>query len=298
MNRNFRPTPKSQTEPRPWALPRPAWVLPQPTVESLAANFAPISLRQMDAVALLNRVDTKFVLTSAQLLTALAEIQPAYWMLSIDGQRLNHYRTLYFDTPDFELYHDHVNGRAERYKVRSREYVDTHQAFMEVKHKTRKARTIKERIPTAGQAVQLTPSLENWLEQVSPLDGSILEPKLWNTFTRLTLVSKRCTERVTLDLDLTFYTADKIARLNGLAIAEVKMDAHGDSPFLAQMRAQKIHPNGFSKYAIGAAMLYDQVKKNALKACMLWLQKMMRTNHPLIDTNPREFLGASGIYCL
>jgi hypothetical protein len=276
MNHTFRPTPKPQTEACSWALPQPAWVLPQATVENLAVNFAPISLQQMDAVALLNRVDTKFVLTTAQLLTALAQLQPNYWMLSINGQRLNHYRTLYFDTPDFALYHAHVNGRAERYKVRSREYIDSHLAFLEVKHKTRKDRTIKDRLPTTGPAVQMSPDLENWLEQVSPLDGGTLEPKLWNTFTRLTLVSKRYNERVTLDLDLTFYTADKAARLNGLAIAEVKMDAaHGDSPFLEQMRAQKIRQNGFSKYSIGVAMLYNQVKKNALKAKMLWLGKLM-----------------------
>ena len=278
MNHTFHPTPKPQTKFQPWALPQPTWHLAPPTVKTLAANFAPISLKQMDAVALLNRVDTKFVLTTTQLMTALAQIQPAYWMLSIDGQRLNHYRTLYFDSPDFALYHAHVNERAERYKVRSREYIDSHLAFMEVKHKTRKDRTIKDRIPTTGQVVQLTPDLENWLHQVSPLEGGVLEPKLWNTFTRLTLVSKQYTERVTLDIDLTFYTADKATRLNGLAIAEVKMDiAHGDSPFLEQMRAQKIRQEGFSKYSVGVATLYDQVKKNALKAKMLWLQKLMAT---------------------
>jgi hypothetical protein len=217
------------------------------------------------------------VLTTAQLLTALAEIQPAYRILSIAGQRLNHYRTLYFDTPDFALYHAHVNERAERYKVRSREYVDSHLAFLEVKHRTRKDRTIKDRIPTAGQVVQLTPELENWLRQVSPLDGGALEPKLWNTFTRLTLVNKSACERLTLDVDLAFHFNGKTASLEGLTVAEVKTDsAHSASPFLARMRAQKIHPNGFSKYSIGVVMLYEQVKKNALKPKMLWLEKTMK----------------------
>jgi hypothetical protein len=277
MNRNFRPTPPPPAKLLPWVLPEPAWIVAEPTVESLAANFAPISLPQMDAVALLNRVDTKFVLTTGQLITALAQIQPYYWMLSIDGQRLNHYRTLYFDTPDFALYHAHVNERAERYKVRSREYTDSRLAFLEVKHHTRKDRTIKERIRTDGQVMRMTPETGNWLRQVSPLDGGALEPKLWNTFTRLTLVSKQYTERVTLDIDLDFHFNGKVAGLDGLAIAEVKMDAaHGDSPFMAQMRAQKIRQNGFSKYAVGVALLYDQVKKNVLKAKLLWLEKMLK----------------------
>ena len=253
------------------------WTLPPRRLESLAADFAPISLKQMDAVALLNRIDTKFVMSTGQLLNALAALQDDYWMLAIQGQRLNHYRTLYFDTPGFELYHAHVNGRAERYKVRSREYTDSHLSFMEVKHKTRKDRTIKERLSTAQPVMQIDADLTDWLHDVSPLDGGTLEPKLWNTFTRLTLVSRQLCERVTLDVDLTFYTADKAAHLNGLAIAEVKMDAnHGASPFLAQMRAQKIRRQGFSKYSIGVAMLYDQVKKNALKPKMLWIEKMMK----------------------
>lgn len=273
MERTLQPTTKQQA----WVLPPTVWALAQPNLENLAANFAPISLKQMDAVALLNRVDIKFVMTTEQLLTTLAQIQPHYWMLSINGQRLNHYRTLYFDMPNFGLYHDHVTGRAERYKVRSREYIDSHLAFFEVKHKTRKDRTIKERIPTSGQVVQLSSETNRWLRQVSPLDGGLLEPKLWNTFTRMTLVSRNFSERVTLDVDLAFYAGTKVARLDGLAIAEVKMDANfGASAFLEQMRAQRIRQQGFSKYSIGVASLYEKVKKNSIKPKMLWLEKMMK----------------------
>ncbi len=277
MNYSFPLTTNSITNPQPNVLSQSLWIVPQPTVANLAANFDPISLQQMDAVALLNRVDTKFVMTTDRLLTALAQIQPDYRILSINGQHLNHYSTLYFDTPNFSLYHAHVNDRAERYKVRSREYVDSHLSFLEVKHKTRKGRTIKDRIPTVQPMAQMTAETENWLRRVAPLDSGALEPKLRNTFTRLMLVSKQHCERVTLDVDLTFHTDDKVVRLNGIAIAEVKMDAsHGDSSFLEQMRAQKIRQSSFSKYAIGVAMLYSKVKKNSLKPKLLWLGKTMK----------------------
>jgi hypothetical protein len=244
-------------------------------METLAAGFAPISLEQMNAVALLNRIDTKFVLRTGQLLNTLAALQNDYWMFTINGHRLNHYRTLYFDTCDFELYQAHVNGRAERYKVRSREYIDSQVSFLEVKHKTRKDRTIKDRIPTTHAATHMTREATHWLREVCPLDGNALEPKLWNTFTRMTLVSKHCCERVTLDIDLAFYTADRMVQLDNIVIAEAKTDAgNRTSPFFAQMRAQKIHPHGFSKYAIGVTMLYDQVKKNAMKPQLLKIEKM------------------------
>lgn len=256
------------------------WQVAPSHLATVADAFDPISLKEMDAVALLNRVDTKFVLTTAQLLRAITALQNDYRILEVQGQRLNHYRTLYFDLPDFDLYNLHVNGRAERYKVRSREYTDSHLSFLEVKHKTRKDRTIKDRITTGQPLVSMTGEAEQWLEDVFPYDSRILEPKIWSTFTRITLVSKQFCERVTLDVDLTFYRNDRVVRLDGIAIAEVKLDAQDQtSPFLAQMRTQHIRPQGFSKYCIGVSMLYDHVKKNALKPQLLRLEKLTKGVH-------------------
>jgi hypothetical protein len=146
-----------------------------------------------------------------------------------------------------------------------------------VKHKNPKDRTIKQRILTAQPVVEITQEAENWLNGVYPFDSQVLEPKLWNTFTRITLVSKQYCERVTLDVDLAFYTTDKAVKLDGIAVAEVKMDANNRaSPFLAQMREQRVRPQGFSKYCVGVSMLYDQVKKNTMKPKLLWIEKMIQ----------------------
>ncbi len=271
-----RPT-QDQPRMQPWQLSQPAqeWHVVPSGLENLAAGFAPISLKEMDSVALLNRTDTKFVMTISQLLQALAAIQADYRILSVGGQRLNHYRTLYFDTAGFELYNLHVNGRADRYKVRSREYTDSCLSFLEVKHKTSKGRTVKDRIRTDQPVTRMTAESQGWLNDVLPYDSRQLLPRLWNTFTRITLVNKHSCERVTIDLDLTFYTADKMTQLSSVVIAEVKMDSlHQNSPFLAQMRTQHIHERGFSKYCIGVSMLYEQVKKNTLKPMLLWIERM------------------------
>ncbi len=271
--------PPTQTMPglKSWKVAPSDWVCRTALTDiaGVTAGFEPISLIEMDDVALLNRVDVKFVLTNQQLLAAMAALQDEYWILEVNGKRLNHYRTLYFDTPRFDLYHSHVNERPERYKVRSREYTDTHLSFLEVKHRTRKDRTIKDRVRTAQPAVSITADLSEWLRGVSPLDGAALEPVLWNTFTRMTLVSRLRCERVTLDVDLAFTTGHKQVCLGGIAVAEVKIDrCHQASPFLAQMRRQMVHQQGFSKYAYGVAALVEPVKKNALKPKMLWVEKM------------------------
>lgn len=253
--------------------------------QTMAASFDPISLAQMEGVALLDRLDTKFVMADRQLWQVLSRLQTDYWMLEVDGQRLSHYRTLYFDTPGFDMYLEHINGRPERYKVRSREYSDTQLAFLEVKHRTRKDRTVKERIRTEAQVVSMDPGMQRWLHEVAPIDGSVLEPRLWNAFQRMTLVNKRCCERVTLDLSLGFSSACRQIWLHGVAVAEIKMDtAGGNSPFLAQMRLERIQPRGFSKYATGVALLYEEVKKNTLKPRLLWLERLMKGTNGYAST--------------
>ena len=262
-----------------WTRPESAWRrrAPASPLEVAAAGFGPTGLDQMEAVALLSRTDTKFVMPVRDLVRALRELRQEYWILSIDGRRIHHYRTLYFDSPDFELYTAHVNRRAERYKVRSREYAGSHMSFVEIKHHTRKGLTVKERLCTARPEIEITPEVRGWLQAVSPLDGCRLEPKLWNTYYRLTLVGRRCAERVTLDVDVAFCFAGRELRLAGLAIAEVKRAAVcQESPFLSQMRAQRVHPRSFSKYAFGVSELWDEVKHNAVKPQRLWIEKMMK----------------------
>ncbi len=261
---------------QPWVLldgdALPAW-------QELAASFEPISLTEMDGVALLNRLDTKFVMTGRQLWDALSGLQSEYWMLEVDGQRLNRYHTLYFDTPSFDLYTAHANQRPERYKVRSREYASSGQAFLEIKHRTRKDRTIKQRIEIARQLSRISDEAGAWLRGVAPLDAAALEPKLSNSFLRMTLVNRQCCERVTLDLGLAFGSDTRRLALEGIAIAEVKVDGgSAPSPFLRRMRSARVHPRGFSKYAVGVALLYDGVKKNSLKPRLLWVEKLMKAS--------------------
>ena len=47
---------------------------------------------------------------------------------------------------DFDLYHRHHIGRSNRFKVRSRRYVESDLCFFEVKYRNNKGRTIKNRI--------------------------------------------------------------------------------------------------------------------------------------------------------
>jgi hypothetical protein len=248
-----------------------------PDFPHLLCRFEPISLAQMDDVALLDRTDIKYVLNVRQLYCALTSLTGHYRVLDIDGIRLNHYQTLYFDTADFALYMHHHAGRRNRYKVRSRKYVDTGQSFLEVKFKTNKDRTIKRRVQTPGLVTRFTPETNDFMNAHFPLDTQFLEPKLWIDFPRITLVSKHHRERLTLDLNLRFCSGGRTVALPGIAIAEVKQDnVNRNSDFIRQMRALNVHPTGFSKYCIGVSLLYQNVKHNNFKSRLRLVNKLMR----------------------
>lgn len=242
----------------------------------LLGRFAPISLREMDAVALQNRTDTKYLLSTAQLARALPAIGGQYRVLEIDGVRLNPYQTLYFDTPDFALYLQHHAGKRNRYKVRSRRYVVTDQSFIEVKHKTNKDRTVKRRVPTGAIATTCTPELAGFVAACVPELTGTLEPKLWNAYARITLVSNTHAERLTIDLDLSFRSEGRSVALPGIAIVEVKQDGlDRGSGFMQQMHTMHLQPTSFSKYCIGVALLFPQVKHNNFKPKLRLLQQLI-----------------------
>ena len=243
----------------------------------LLTGFETISLGEMADVALLNRTEIKYVMRAGQLYHALAQLTDRYRVLEIDGTTLNHYQTLYFDTQDLSMYRRHHDGALNRYKVRSREYTDSHLAFLEVKLKTNKRRTIKRRKRTPQVVTEFGADTARFLRDHYPHDSQALEPSLWNAFTRITLVSKHRVERLTLDLNLRFHNDDRQARLPGIAVAEVKQERFStESDFVRQMRALNRRPSGFSKYCTGVTLLYPDVKSNNFKPRRLLVDKLVR----------------------
>jgi hypothetical protein len=246
--------------------------------ERLLAGLAPISLDEMDAVALMDRVDTKYLLGAWQLPALLAALADDYRVLQVGGVRLSRYQTLYFDTPSLDLYARHQAGHAERFKVRSRCYVDSGLSFFEIKRKTNKGRTVKSRLQTATFWNRPTSEARRYLGDLG-LALEELEPILANQFTRITLVGRQRPERVTIDLGLRFQAGRLHANLDGVIVVEIKQARiDRSSPSVAQMRALEVRPTAFSKYCIGVALLYPEVRHNRFKPVLNRLEQTMREN--------------------
>lgn len=245
-------------------------------------QFEPISLKEMDAVKLLNRNDTKFIFNVSMLPALLEEVRPHYRVLEINQVRMASYKTLYYDTPDLRLFQLHQNGRTHRFKVRFRNYVDSLLTFLEVKKKNNKGRTIKTRIKISEIEKALSPESATFLKKELQLDDvTQLQPVLKNNFYRITLVNKNCPERVTIDTGVTFSFNGERREMNELAIAEVKRDKLSSvSAFAQAMRNAHIIPRGISKYCLGTILLKPYIKHNTFKVQLRVIEKII--NHALL----------------
>ncbi len=245
-------------------------------LKAILQQFDSTTLSQIEEARLLKRTDTKFVFSSQLLPELLRDLSHAYAVLDVDGVRMQRYRTCYYDTVDFKLYHQHHNGQRDRFKLRVRSYLDSAIDFLEVKRKDNHDRTLKSRIRSGPLPSEDRPEVVSFLADSFPLHRATLAPKISNSFYRISLISRRDLERLTIDLDLRFLTSGDRFSLPGLAVAEVKQPRFSiQSAFMQLMRQAGIRATSFSKYCVGAALAYPQLKRNAFKPLLLDIRKMV-----------------------
>jgi hypothetical protein len=243
-------------------------------IEQIIQQFNPISLKEMDGVALMNRIDTKFVVSLDQLLSILEEVKSIYRILEVNDVRFSHYETLYYDTDDFHFYTRHHNGKMNRWKIRKRSYVDSQLNFLELKFKTNRGRTQKQRTGIPEIGVDLNGDEEMFIGRKSGIDLH-LSPQLKNNFTRLTLVEPSLPERITIDLELSFEWNEISRKLKQIVIVEVKQENRNRlSPFVQALKKRHVREVSISKYCIGVAMLVPFVKKNNFKGKLIKINKL------------------------
>jgi hypothetical protein len=245
-------------------------------IEAAVAEFKPISLPQMDSVALMNRVDTKYVISEAQVTTLLNSVIPSYQVLEVGAGRIFPYRTVYYDTEDLFLLHQHLHGKLNREKIRAREYVGTASRFFELKRKTNKGRTIKKRIAKTGDLRLIQEEETAFLKDRSGNITAELSPVIEVGFSRITLVSLQLCERVTIDLKLGFSGPKEERPLENIAIVEVKKGAEGgvSSPVTASLKHMMARPFSISKYCLGMVLLNETDFYNPYKSKLLKLNKI------------------------
>jgi hypothetical protein len=243
--------------------------------QNILKQFESIALNQMDEVALMDRIDTKFAFNVDDLDHILQSMIDEYYVLQIEENRISGYRSLYFDDEKFRFYNDHHNTKDRRFKVRYRSYISSNVHFLEIKEK-RKGRTRKKRIPVKGIKNNLNVEEVDFLKQFIDTPEN-LQAKLWNEYNRITFVSKNKKERLTLDLNLKFEWEGMNRSFNQLVIAELKQKKlDRSSPFFKIMKSMEIRPYRLSKYCLGILKMHknSRLKYNRFKKKIIKLKKI------------------------
>jgi len=241
----------------------------------------PIELGDMDCIRLMNRMDTKY-LTDVDTLPAILERLDdiGYLVFEICGERTHGYRSMYYDTPQLQMYLDHHNRRLVRQKLRTRCYVSSGLTFVELKSKNNHGRTKKKRLEISEDGYLTSsfsdPKIHRWLEERMAYSPDDVFPSLETTFSRITLVNPGLTERSTIDFDLRFHNerTGLSADMGKLAVIEVKQDGNVPSPMREILLDCRVKPVRISKYCTGIALTDPTVKSGRFKQKLMLIDKM------------------------
>lgn len=253
-------------------------------IEQQAALFRSITLAEMDSVKLMDRTDTKYLIPLALFPAILQELDGRYRVLTVNEKRLCNYQTLYYDTPDLQLYRAHQAGKLNRFKVRARTYVESDLHFFEIKRKDNRGRTVKKRMACTRVSPRLDDETRHFLEKKTTLAHLSIEGRFWVDYRRMTLVSTTSAERLTIDFNLTFRADTNQISYPELVIAELKQERVQASPFRTIMKQYGIRKGAISKYCFGVTSLYPAVKQNNFKRYWTSIRKTQQ-QHDFITAN-------------
>lgn len=214
----------------------------------------------MAAASLQARTDRKYLLPLADaidLLTLdLRSAEPDARVLEIGGLRTFGYSSRYLDTPDLEAYRLAAHGRGNRYKVRTRTYLDSGEEWLEVKTRDPRGTTIKDRL-ALGQADrrETRTFAPRTVQERTGHRVEALQTALDVTYRRTTLFLPGSGSRVTVDTDLAWRDPDGVRRrLPDHAIVETKTTGRACAVDHLLWRSG-IRPRRLSKYTCGLALL-------------------------------------------
>lgn len=245
-------------------------------IVQILKEFESIGLEALGNLRYMNRVDTKYLFSVSKLPQLLMNIQADYKALEIENLRRFNYKTVYFDTPDLHFYNQHVTGKLNRSKVRIRTYESNGLTFLEVKQKSNKGRTSKSRLGKEPGDMNHIEQSRLFLNELISSEAGKLRAVINTGFTRITLVNFEKSERITIDYDIAWTNLKgETVNMPFLAIAEIKNEKSTSlSPFFIQLKQMGVRRTGFSKYAMGMAMVNGAPKQNNLKPKFLLLKKI------------------------
>lgn len=233
-------------------------------------RFDAIALnRLVSEAALQTRVDRKYVLTRDAAARVVGSLDARTRILDTDGVRAFRYESSYFDTPDLLSFRMAAQPRRRRFKLRTRAYLDSRTAFLELKTRGARSATVKDRVEyAASDRSFLTDAARGYAADALDAIGvggaraDDLGLRLITRYRRATFVSADGSARSTVDIDLEWMEATgSTLTIPALAIIETKSGAAA-SVFDRALWSAGHRPVRISKYATGLAALHPELPRN------------------------------------
>ena len=240
-----------------------------------------ITLDEMNAVKLMNRIDSKYVTSEATLLRMLdAAAAAGYRALETEGARISPYDSVYYDTAGLTMFYLHHNRRLVRQKVRTRQYVNSGDSFLEIKRKNNHGRTSKKRMSIPSDKMMdfgSVPEAADFLARYSWFQAGELSPSARTCFSRITLVNPALTERLTIDTKLAFtnFRTGLGTTLEDAVIIELKQDGRAASQMKGILLDLRIKPLRVSKYCMAITLTDPSAKTGRFKVKVRAIEKII-----------------------
>ncbi len=236
------------------------------TAVSEAAGIAVgISLAELVARAALQvRLDRKYLMRAAEFARLAARLEGELEALDIDGRRSFGYESHYFDTPSLLTYREHLDGCSDRFRLRTRSYLDSGKTMFDVKLAGPDGGTMKRRAPHLfDDRNRITPDARRHLAAALLEAGRsvprALVASLVIAYRRTTFVLRDSSARVTCDRGLVWtHGGQTVTGLSDHVLVEVK-SAGATSIVDRVLEELCVEPVSISKYCVGLALLRPEL---------------------------------------
>ena len=234
-------------------------------LHSIARSREPLTLDEvMEVASLQTRQEKKYLLTPQQFVDLAREMTDLQ-VLEIDGKRLFSYESVYFDSPDLALFRAHRQGKRQRYKVRTRTYLDSGESLFEVKLKGGRGETVKQRLPYRfedrdhinGPAQDF---LNGTLHEEYDVSPPPLEVSMTTRYNRATFVDVLDGARLTCDIELACTSEGGTTHGPDMILVESKSNGSGVADEV--LASMGVRPMSVSKYCVGIALTNPELPAN------------------------------------
>jgi hypothetical protein len=249
-------------------------------IEKVLTPFERLGLNDFGDGRFAERRDRKFPCHINRIAEVIEGLQDHYDLITPNDDSISAIGTLYFDTPDYEFYKDHHRGKSKRRKVRFRKYPDTETSFLEVKMKSVKGLTLKERVLSEFDSDEISQEMRAFLEENGVATSTKLEPVLEVNYRRFSFISKDRVERFSIDFEVEFSNENGKGNFGELAVFEVKQPHLETTPIIKKLRANGIREASLSKYCLSLSALKPELKSNRFKPALRSLQALFHEQIP------------------